>query len=70
MTKLNKKIMWIVVFSLAMIMGVPWFLWGSHLCFVGIPLWVIYHAGWLIFLIFLFWLFVRNYWVKGEKENG
>ncbi|RLE14708.1 hypothetical protein DRJ04_01850 [Candidatus Aerophobetes bacterium] len=67
-TRIKIKILWIVVFFITMVMGIPWFFWGSSSCFIGIPVWVWYHIGWLLFLIFLFWLFVKTYWGK-QKSN-
>ena len=69
MTKLKKKVVWVVVFFITTVMGVPWFLWGSSLLFIGIPLWVWYHVGWLLFAVFLFWLFVKTYWTKERSDR-
>jgi hypothetical protein len=70
MIKSKIKMFWIVIFFITMVMGVPWFFWGSARLFMGIPLWVWYHTGWLLFLIFLFWLFVKTYWARKEGRDG
>lgn len=61
------KILWIVIFFITMVMGVPWFLWKSSRLLMGIPVWVWYHVGWLLFLVLLFWIFVRTYWSEDKK---
>ncbi|MBE0478095.1 hypothetical protein IBX65_03110 [Candidatus Aerophobetes bacterium] len=68
MSELRVKVFWIVIFAITLVMGVPWFLWGSSLCVVGIPVWILYHALWLVFLFFLFWLFVKYYWAEKRQK--
>lgn len=66
MTRTRAKVLWVAIFLVTMVMGVPWFLWRSSRLFMGIPVWVWYHIGWLLFLVFLFWLFVRTYWTRAK----
>ena len=53
---------WIVGFAAFMVMGVPWFLWGSSTVRFGLPLWVWYHVGWLVGAAVVFWAFARWFW--------
>jgi len=69
MTRLKKGIFWAIALFIIMVMGVPWFLWGSSFLFLGIPVWVWYHVGWLFLVTIIFWIFVRTFWARSKTGN-
>lgn len=63
---------WVVVFSLLIILAVPWFLWGSETVVGGLPLWLWWHIGWMGLTAFVFYLFTRDAWdrLMGVDNEG
>lgn len=61
----RERVAWIVVFATLLVFAVPWFWWGSDQLFLGLPVWIIYHIGWLGLASVVFALFARRAWGIG-----
>ena len=61
---------WWIGAALLCLLGVPWFLWGDSTIVLGLPLWIWWHVGWLLFTSLLFWIFTQRYWGIGVEPGG
>ncbi|WP_144905058.1 DUF3311 domain-containing protein [Halobellus captivus] len=54
--------LWIGVFGVLVAFAIPWFLWGDARTWLGLPLWLWWHIGWMGLASLTFALFTRRGW--------
>jgi hypothetical protein len=60
-----EKLGWIVAMGLVAVFAIPWFLWGVDSVFLGLPIWLWWHIGWMLLAAVVFWGFTRRAWGIG-----
>ncbi|WIV67967.1 DUF3311 domain-containing protein [Natrialbaceae archaeon AArc-T1-2] len=61
---------WVAVAVILTSLSLPWFLWGSATVVAGLPVWVWWHAGWMVLTSIVFWLFATRAWGIGIESAG
>jgi hypothetical protein len=61
----TERYAWVVVFGVLVAFAVPWFLWGTDRLFVGLPIWLWWHIGWMLLAALSFWTFAQRAWGLG-----
>ena len=54
--------LWIGVFAVLVAFAIPWFLWGDATTWLGLPIWLWWHIGWMVLASLAFALFSRGAW--------
>lgn len=53
---------WGFVFTIIVAGTIPWFLWDVEWVIGGLPIWLWWHAGWMVFASVAFWVFAQRGW--------
>ena len=62
MTARIRTLLWVVTFTVLVVLAVPWFLWGDPRTAAGLPIWLWWHIGWMGLASVVFYLFTRTDW--------
>ena len=65
MARQKSDYLWIGTFAVLVGFGIPWFLWGSTATWAGLPVWLWWHAGWMVLAAVTFAGFTRGAWDRG-----
>ncbi len=60
--RVGPRLLWGGLFMTIIVFAIPWFLWGNEQLFLGLPVWLWWHIGWLGLASVLFWLFSMFGW--------
>lgn len=58
---------WAAVGLVLIALGIPWFLWGVDDVYLGLPIWVWWHVGWMLLASAAFTLFASRAWGLGVE---
>jgi len=73
MNERTRLVGWATVALAVAALSVPWFMWGADGVVAGLPVWVVYHVGWLCLAAVVFWVFTKRAWglgVEGVSRDG
>lgn len=65
-----ERVGWGIVAVVLVVLGIPWFLWGSDAIVFGLPIWLWWHVGWMLVAALTFWLFANRAWGTGIEPRG
>jgi hypothetical protein len=65
MTRRKRDYLWIAVFAVLVTFAIPWFLWGNATTWLGLPVWLWWHIGWMALAAVAFAQFARGAWDRG-----
>ncbi|WP_331235558.1 DUF3311 domain-containing protein [Natronorarus salvus] len=65
-----ERVGWALVFLTLVAFSIPWFLWGDGRLYLGVPVWIWWHAGWMVVTAGAFWIFVQRSWGLWITEAG
>ena len=60
---------WIGVALALCALAIPWFLWGTAATVVGLPVWLWWHVGWMLFASLVFRYFAQHAWGIGIESD-
>jgi len=69
MTRQKKDYLWIGVFAVLVTFAIPWFLWGNATAWLGLPVWLWWHIGWMVLAAVAFAQFARGAWDRGMNVD-
>lgn len=58
---------WAVASVVLAALAIPWFLWGADQVAYGLPIWVWWHAAWMLVASATFYAFTRRAWGLGVE---
>jgi hypothetical protein len=61
--------LWIGVFAVLVTFAIPWFLWADATTWLGLPVWLWWHIGWMTLASIAFTLFARGAWDRGMNVD-
>lgn len=61
---------WLAVAVVISGLSIPWFLWRDSTVVAGVPLWLWWHIGWMVFTSVVCWLFTQHAWGLGIESTG
>ena len=53
------------MFTVLVVLSVPWFLWGDASVAFGLPVWLWWHVGWMFLTAAVFSVFAARAWGVG-----
>ena len=62
-------VVWTGAAAVLLGLAIPWFLWGNRTTIAGVPIWVWWHAAWLLLTAAVFHLFATTAWGLGIERN-
>lgn len=62
MASRRERLAWVVITAILLVFAIPWFLWGDDRLWLGLPIWLWWHIGWLVLAMIAFYLFTKRSW--------
>jgi hypothetical protein len=69
MRRKKTDFLWIGVFVTLVAFAIPWFLWADATTWLGLPVWLWWHIGWMALASLAFALFARGAWDRGMNVD-